>query len=78
MLTFVVVCYTCLNIVNIEKLLTPVPVRFRPEIKNRLTRVSRRFHLTPSEIIRRAVDSKLPEWERGNVMLVADNKGGEA
>lgn len=61
------------------KLLDPVPVRFRPDSKRRLMDASKRFKLPESEIVRRAVDAKLPEWERDGVIIIGDvENGGKA
>lgn len=39
-------------------------------------RVSSKFRLKPSEIIRRAVDKQLEEWERaGQIVVIA--RGGD-
>lgn len=55
-------------------LLNPVPVRFRPPVKKRLDRVARRFKLTPSEIIRRALDAQLPTWETDNRIIIEGDR----
>jgi predicted DNA-binding protein len=53
-----------------------VPVRFPPETKRRLKQAQRRFNLNASEIIRRAVEQKLPEWESSG-MIVLEGRARE-
>jgi len=55
-------------------LLDPVPVRFTPESKNRLSRIARSMGLKPSELIRRAVDKNLTEWERTGVLIIKGDR----
>jgi hypothetical protein len=56
--------------VNRSPFLDPVPVRFPPETKRRLKLAQRRFNLNASEIIRRAVEQKLPEWESSGMIVL--------
>ena len=55
---------------NRTTFLDPVPVRFPPETKRRLKSAQRRFNLNASEIIRRAVEQKLPEWESSGMIVL--------
>ena len=55
-------------------MLRPVPVRFSPADKRRLENVARRFRLNSSEIIRRAVEKALPEWESRGVFIIESSK----
>lgn len=57
-----------------EALLDPVPVRFSGDTKRRLAKTAKRFGLNSSEIIRRAVENKLPEWESSEVLTIAAAK----
>lgn len=57
-----------------ETLLDPVPVRFSGETKKRLAKTAKRFGLNSSEMIRRAVEHKLPEWETSEVLVIAATK----
>jgi hypothetical protein len=56
--------------VNRSTFLDPVPVRFPRETKRRLKLAQRRFNLNASEIIRRAVEQKLPEWESSGMIVL--------
>ena len=62
---------------NRTAFLDPVPVRFPPETKRRLKQAQRRFNLNASEIIRRAVEQKLPEWESSG-KIVLEGRAREA
>ena len=55
---------------NSNALLKPVPVRFPEATRDRIRLASKRFNLKASEIIRQAVDSQLPEWERSGVLTI--------
>ena len=55
-------------------MLRPVPVRFSPDSKRRLEKVARRFQLNSSEVIRRAVEKALPEWESRGVFIIEQSK----
>jgi predicted DNA-binding protein len=55
----------------------PISCRFRVETKKRLAGVARRLRLRPCEIIRRAVEQQLPDWERdGRIVTAARAEGG--
>ncbi len=47
-----------------ERLSKPVPVRLRPTVRQKVLQAARRLRLSPSELIRHAVERKLPEWEQ--------------
>jgi hypothetical protein len=55
-------------------LLDPVPVRFTPESKQRLVRIAKSMGLKPCELVRRAVDKNLTEWESTGVLII---RGGQ-
>lgn len=55
-------------------MLRPVPVRFTLAYKQRLARVARRFNLNTSEVIRRAVEKSLPEWESRGVFIIQSSE----
>ena len=48
----------------------PVSIRFSRHIETRLGTVSRKYNLKKSEVVRRALEQKLPEWENGNRMVL--------
>lgn len=54
-------------------LLKPTPVRFHEETSAKLKMTSRRFRLKPAELIRRAVDQKLDEWEAQGTLTIRAN-----
>jgi predicted DNA-binding protein len=57
-----------------DALLNPVPVRFPKQTRKRLLSTAQRFGLNASEIIRQAVDQKLPEWEKDGVLVITATK----
>jgi len=38
--------------------------------------MAERFGITASDLVRRAVDKKLPEWEREGVIIIGDDSSG--
>ena len=46
-----------------KRLGKPVQVRLRRTTRQQALRAACRLRLSPAELIRRAVDRKLPEWE---------------
>jgi hypothetical protein len=56
----------------------PVNIRFEPRERARLLRIASRFSLTPSTLVRVAVRLKLPEWERGPLVLAPYDETAEA
>lgn len=58
-----------------QRLNNPVSVRFPAGIEARLSLVSRRYQIKKSEVVRRALEQKLPEWENGNrIVIEADRR----
>lgn len=53
-----------------EPLSDPFPVRFRKKTKDRVKKMADRFHINPSELIRRAVDAQLPSWEAQGTLVI--------
>jgi len=47
----------------------PIPVRFTSRTKRRLNALAKRFGLNASQIVRQAVESRLPDWEAGNLVI---------
>jgi predicted transcriptional regulator len=54
---------------------TPIPIRFSDGTRRQIRRVARRFGITPSQIIRSAVEEALPSWERGQFVLSPRKEG---
>ena len=71
MYPLVIHCYP----MNSRALSTPVPVRFSRDVKDRICAAAERFGMTASDIVRRAVEKKLPEWERDGVIVIGDESG---
>ena len=46
-------------------------VRLREPCKARLNSLADRFGVTASDLVREAIEQKLPEWERTGVILMA-------
>jgi predicted DNA-binding protein len=55
---------------NRDALLEPVPIRFSSTTKKRVEATAKRFGLKSSELVRRAVESKLPQWELEGVLII--------
>ena len=53
-----------------EKLIDPTQVRFPKTLKSRLDDAAKRFGFPASELVRRAVEMKLPEWEQTGEFVV--------
>lgn len=53
-----------------KQLLKPVSIRFPKVLKARLGVVSKKFRIKECEVVRRAVEHKLPEWEAGQQMVI--------
>jgi hypothetical protein len=53
-----------------SKLEDPTPVRLYAGTTARLQRVATLYRLRPAELIRRAVDSQLLSWEKGNPITI--------
>jgi predicted transcriptional regulator len=51
----------------------PTNVRLDNRAVDRLARVARRFNLTRSDLVRAAVNAKLPEWESGEIRFTECN-----
>lgn len=53
----------------------PTQVRLPKPLKTRLSEASERFGLPSSELIRRALEWKLPEWEQTGDLLIRSSGG---
>ena len=53
-----------------ENLQKPTPVRLHKGTSAKLKQTASRFRLKPAELIRRAVDQKLDEWESNGTMTI--------
>ena len=61
-----------LQIVSVsdKQLLNPVSIRFSKPLKLRLGIVSKKFQIKEAEVVRRALEFKLPEWEASQEMVI--------
>ena len=56
---------------KLRRVPNPTNVRLSDNTKTSLRTLSDRFGVTPSDLIRAAVNQKLPEWEEKGVILLA-------
>ncbi len=52
-----------------ETLSTPIPIRFSKCIRAKVYRVARKYRLPASKIVRRAVEEKIKDWEKGTIEI---------
>jgi hypothetical protein len=57
-----------------ERLTKPTPCRFHPETRARLLAVSKRFRLSPSDLVRQAVARQLDQWDKDGRIVLAPQK----
>ena len=48
----------------------PITIRFSGPLDTRLGFVSRKYKIKKSEVVRRALEHKLPDWENGNRLVL--------
>ena len=48
----------------------PTQVRFPQDLKVRLDKTARKFRVPASELVRRATEGMLPEWEAGSPLII--------
>jgi predicted DNA-binding protein len=53
-----------------QRLLNPVPVRFPETMDLELRTLAKTFGIPVAELIRRAVEAKLPEWEAAGQIVI--------
>ena len=53
-----------------DALQQPTQVRLPADLKARLSTAAEQFGLTASELIRRAIEYKLPDWEQSGVLQI--------
>jgi predicted DNA-binding protein len=52
------------------RLAKPTPIRLHRDSQARLRAISKKFRLRPAELIRLAIDAKLPSWEAGEPIII--------
>ena len=52
-----------------DTLTSPIPIRFSKSTRARVYRVAREYRLPASEIVRRSVEEKLKDWEKGTIEI---------
>lgn len=55
-----------------NRLRNPTNIRFSDPVRDRLDRISTIYNVPVSDLVRTAVNQKVPEWEREGVRLVAE------
>ena len=53
---------------------TPTNIRFDIKTKKRLLSVAEQFGITQSELVRRATEEKLSDWERRGVLIITSKQ----
>ncbi len=62
-------CYP-LYMIPQKRVPEPMNVRFALHCTQRIKLIASRYHLTASDVVRAAVQEKLAEWERSDVLVL--------